>query len=477
MITDLKPYPAMKDSGVEWLGEVPEHWEVLPGRACVFKKKEPNIGMVENTVLSLSYGRIVVKPKEKLRGLVPESFETYQVIDPGDVICRPTDLQNDRTSLRFGLAGDRGIITSAYICLGMQSRLNGRYGHQLLHGYDLKKIFYGFGSGLRQNLGWEDFKYLPFATPPLPEQTAIVRYLDHVDRRVRRLVRAKRKLIALLTEQKQAIIHRAVTRGLDPDVPLKDSGVEWLGEVPEHWEVTRFKRVAGVAGGLVDPRMEEQRNKTLIAPNHIERDGTARLLERETAEEQGADSGKYEVRAGEIIYCKIRPYLRKAVIAPIDCLCSADMYPIAVKEHANVTYDFLLLEMLSLPFTQYTIDCSLRAAMPKINREALGEASVWLPPLPEQVAISKHLTEATVDIDAAVSRANHEITLINEYRTRLIADVVTGKLDVREAAAELPDVDPLAAEDEPDDSLDIDSDNDTEADLDEMDAIPEEAEA
>ena len=246
MIADLKPYPAMKNSGVGWLGEVPEHWEVTPGRSCFYEKKEPNIGMVEETVLSISYGQIVIKPKEKLRGLVPESFETYQVVDPGDIICRPTDLQNDHTSLRFGISNDRGIITSAYICFGTKKLLDRHFGYLLFHAYDLKKIFYGLGSGLRQNLGWEDFKYLPCALPPLPEQAAIVRFLDHARRRIRRYIRAKQKLIGLLEEQKQAIIHRAVTRGLDPNVPLKPSGVEWLGDVPEHWFVKRIKYLMNV---------------------------------------------------------------------------------------------------------------------------------------------------------------------------------------------------------------------------------------
>jgi len=109
------PYPAYKDSGVPWLGKVPEHWEVLPGHGCFVERKQPNIGLMETTVLSLSYGRIVVKPEDKLRGLVPASFETYQIVDPGDIVCRPTDLQNDQNSLRFGLVRNRGIITSAYM--------------------------------------------------------------------------------------------------------------------------------------------------------------------------------------------------------------------------------------------------------------------------------------------------------------------------------------------------------------------------
>ena len=157
----LDPHAPMKDSGVEWLGKVPAHWGVLPGRACFYQEQLPNTGMIESTVLSLSYGRIVVKPTEKLRGLVPISFETYQIINPGDIICRSTDLQNDHTSLRFGITKDRGIITSAYMCLKTKGQLNNQYGYLMLHAYDLNKVFYGLGSGLRQNLNWEDFKYLP----------------------------------------------------------------------------------------------------------------------------------------------------------------------------------------------------------------------------------------------------------------------------------------------------------------------------
>jgi len=167
---DLKPYATYKDSGVPWLGDVPEHWEQLPGRACYHEKKVPNIGMQEQTVLSLSYGRIVVKPVEKLHGLVPASFETYQIVDPGNIIVRPTDLQNDKNSLRFGLSHHRGIITSAYICLYTTKLLQRDYGYLLLHAYDLKKIFYGLGSGLRQIWVGVTSNICPVLLPHLPNK-------------------------------------------------------------------------------------------------------------------------------------------------------------------------------------------------------------------------------------------------------------------------------------------------------------------
>ena len=167
MIDGLKPYPKMKESGVTWLGRVPEHWELKPAFAAYSPKQVNNTGMVEKTVLSLSYGQIVVKPVDKLHGLVPESFETYQVVDPGNIIVRTTDLQNDRTSLRVGISHHRGIITSAYLCLKAHESISEEFGFLVLSAYDLLKVLYGFGAGLRQNLDFSHIKRIPIPVPPL----------------------------------------------------------------------------------------------------------------------------------------------------------------------------------------------------------------------------------------------------------------------------------------------------------------------
>ncbi|MBE3119023.1 MAG: restriction endonuclease subunit S, partial [Candidatus Atribacteria bacterium] len=241
MIADLKPYPEYKESGLPWLGQVPRHWEMRPAFGAFVPTHERNLGMKEKTVLSLSYGRIIVKPPEKLHGLVPESFETYQIVNPGDIVIRTTDLQNDHTSLRVGMVRNRGIITSAYLALRVTDEVTPAFGYQFLNVWDMSKAIYGYGSGLRQNLDFSHFKRMPVMFPPPAEQAAIVRFLDWANGRLERSIRAKRKVIALLTEQKQAIIHRAVTRGLDPSIPLKPSGIPWLGDIPRHWEVLRAK--------------------------------------------------------------------------------------------------------------------------------------------------------------------------------------------------------------------------------------------
>ena len=432
MTAELKPYPTMKDSGVEWLGMVPEHWDVKPGRACYVEKKEPNTGLVEKTVLSLSYGKIVVKPEDKLHGLVPASFETYQIIEPGDIICRPTDLQNDYNSLRFGLSDHRGIITSAYMCFNTHENLDYRYGYLLLHSYDLLKIFYGLGSGLRQNLSWGDFKYLPCVIPPLPEQVAIARYLDYVDVRVRRLTEAKRKLIGLLTEYKQAIIHRAVTRGLDPNVPLKDSGIEWLGMVPQHWEVRKLRTQFRKSGSGTTPSGEQYYGGEIpwVMTGDLN-DATITKTKRSVTAVAIEDVSALRMfPTGSLIVAMYGATIGKTGLLSMEA-CTNQACCVLFEPVDSTSANFL--QMVVNIFRPNLIEQSYGGGQPNINAEIVKALKVPIPPLSEQAAIVEYLDRTTAEIDIAVARTERQIELLNEYRTRLIADVVTGKLDVRDA--------------------------------------------
>jgi type I restriction enzyme S subunit len=422
----LGPYPAYKDSGVPWLGHVPEHWAVEPARAAFVAKLVKNTGMVERTVLSLSYGRIVVKPEEKLHGLVPESFETYQIVEPGNIVIRATDLQNDQTSLRVGYSGNRGIITSAYMCLGTSSRVSSEFGYQLLNAYDLLKIIYGFGSGLRQNLDFRDLKQMPVLVPPSPEQDAIVRFLDHGDRLIRRYIAGKRKLIALLNEQKQAILQSAVTRGLDSSVRLKSSGLEWLGDFPQHWEIARVK---------TEFECLDRRRVPLNGP------------------ERGAmTTRQYDYYGASGVIDKVEDYLFDddlLLIAEDGANLVLRNLPLAiiargkfwVNNHAHIlrprrgNLEYLAAVMESLNYQPWISG----AAQPKLTQDRLMSIAIVVPPREEQDRIMAVATAATSSVQGGIDRAWREIGLMREYRTRVIADVVTGKLDVRDAAAHLPE--------------------------------------
>ena len=202
---------AMKDSGVEWIGEIPEHWEIVSGFTVYKENKTKNTGMKDDRVLSLSYGKIVVKPKEKLTGLVPESFETYQIVKPGDIIIRCMDLQNDQTSLRTAISVNDGIITSAYLNLNIIDAFNSNYLHYYLHSLDITKVLYKLGSGLRQNLSYWDFKRLPIVKPSKEKQQEIVVYIENNNQKIDKAIDLQQQQITKLKEYKTTLIDSVVT--------------------------------------------------------------------------------------------------------------------------------------------------------------------------------------------------------------------------------------------------------------------------
>ena len=277
-----------------------------------------------------------------------------------------------------------------------------------------------------------DIGNIPCPVRPLDEQRAITGFLDRETARINGLIEKKRHQIELLHEKRAALISHAVTKGLDPNAPMKDSGIEWLGEVPAHWEVKRIKHAVSIRGGQVDPKQDEYARMILIAPNHIE-SGTGRILELECAWDQGAISGKYSFRRGDVLYSKIRPELAKACLAPEDGLCSADMYAM-VPRSGNET-KFILYLLLSDAYTKLAVDESMRVAMPKINREALGGIRWPLPPYPEQQEIVDVIDRQIAPIDRLRARILMSTDRLREYRTALISAAVTGKIDVSQEVA------------------------------------------
>ena len=271
-------------------------------------------------------------------------------------------------------------------------------------------------------------KQLPAAVPPIAEQRTIADYLDRETARLDALVAAKEQVIGLLAEKRRALITRAVTRGLDPRAPLRDSGIPWLGQIPTHWETHKFTRAVSIIEGQVDPGSDPYVHWPLIAPNHVE-SGTGRLLHQETAADQSAISGKYLCRADDVIYSKIRPALRKATLAQENSLCSADMYSLRTKNWLQPQY--LLFFLLSEPFSIWATLESTRVAMPKINREALSNIKILVPPRGEQREIVNFIATRTSRIDELQAATAHTITLLKERRSALIAAVVTGQIDIQ----------------------------------------------
>ncbi len=419
------PYPEYKDSGWSWLGKIPVHWDTVPGLAVFREKKDKNIGLKEKQVLSLSYGKIVIKPPEKLHGLVPESFETYQIVEPGDIIIRSTDLQNDWTSLRVGLVNNRGIITSAYICLNIRDRILPEFAYLLLHTYDLKKYFYGMGSGLRQNLDFSDLKRMIILVPPTNEQIRIVKFAKWLEYQTNRYIRAKRRQIELLNEQKQVIIHQAVTRGLDPSVRMKPSGVEWLGEIPEHWKVERIKTKVKNNIEQTDKKLNDD---IYIALENVE-SWTGKLLYLDN--DVVFESQVKRFQPDDLLFGKLRPYLAKVVIPRKSGVCVSEFFVLRSASN-DINMQYLEYILRSKQFINNINYSTFGAKMPRTSWEIFGGTFIPIPLLHEQFSIVDFISRSILKIDKIIDANKLEISLLQELRARFIVDLVTGKLDVKQ---------------------------------------------
>lgn len=423
----MKTYNTYKKSGVEWLGEIPEHWEILPGLSFIYENKDRNKGMIRNVVLSLSYGKIRVKGENELTGLVPESFETYQFVNKGDLIFRPTDLQNDTVSLRSSISEYEGIITNAYLNLRFRPKANSKFYHYFFRSIDNNKIIYGLGSGLRQNISYLDFRRFQFPFPPLDEQTAIAHFLDDKTTKIDQAIAIKQKQIELLKERMQILIHKAVTRGLNDKVKLKNSGVEWIGEIPEHWEVKKVKY-------LLKERNERSKNglEPLLMMSQVH-GLVVRSEFHSKAEVAQSSEGNKVVYKNDLVFNKLKAHLGVFFKSTIEYngIVSPDY---AVYQSTGVINDLKFLELL-FRNPEYIKEFICRATgivegLIRLYTADLFDIHVAIPSKEEETEILEFIKTATTKIATAISIKEQEIEKLKEYKMSLIDGVVTGKVRV-----------------------------------------------
>ena len=417
----------MKDSGVEWLGMVPEHWELRRLRTLLRERVEK--GYPNEPLLAATQTKGVVR-KEKYENrtvLALKDLHLLKLVREGDFVI---SLRSFQGGIEY--ARERGIISPAYTILFTEDANHHRFLSYLFKSKPYIENLGLFVTGIRQgqNIDYEKLSRSSVPLPPLPEQVAIARYLDYVDVRVRRLTEAKRKLIGLLTEYKQAIIHRTVTRGLDPNVPLKDSGIEWLGMVPQHWELWRL-------GNLLRERGEVNTKGDIQEVLSVMKDrGVIPYGEKgNIGNKRSEDITRYKiVRPDDIVVNCMNVIIGSVGLSKYTGCLSPVYYVLTVRSERDDPR-FLNAYFQTKPFQKslVRIGNGILAHRMRIPMELLKCELFPRPPLPEQVAIVEYLDRTTAEIDIAVARAERQIELLNEYRTRLIADVVTGKLDVRDA--------------------------------------------
>ena len=441
-LTTPHPYPAYKPSAVLWIGDLPEHWEVWRGKA-ILRPVDVRSETGDDELLTVSAQRGVVPRKSaNVTMFKAESYVGYKLCWPGDLVI------NSLWAWAHGLGVSlhHGIVSSAYGVYRPLPRANARFIHLLVRSVPFQWELQVRSKGIwvsRLQLTDESFLEAPFPLPPLPEQAAIVRYLDHADRRIRRYVAAKRKLIALLEEEKQAIVNRAVTRGLDPNVRLKPSGVEWLGDVPEHWEIVQLGRIGAFSKGSGGTK-EDEVPSGVPCVRYGDLYTTHKYFVSQTRSHVSPEKANAytPIIRGDVLFPTsgetIEEIGKSAVnLLNTQVLCGGD------------TIIFRPTIPMEPKFAGYALDCPAAQTQKSLMGRGITIMHIYsgqlkylwlpLPPLSEQTAVVEYLDEATSSIAATIARARRQIELVQEYRTRLIADAVTGKMDVREAASQLPD--------------------------------------
>ena len=458
MAAELKPYSAYKDSGVPWLGEVPAHWEVYKLRSILTGATERN--RLDLPLLSVVRERGVilrdVTNMDENHNFIPDDLTHYKVVHKGQFAMNKMKAWQGS----YGVSQQEGIVSPAYFIFNI-NRVTGDYFHVAVRSKAYVPFFTQASDGVRigqWDLSRTRMQEIPFLVPSFPEQNAIVRFLDHADRRIRRYIRAKQKLITLLEEQKQAIIHEAVTGHIDvrtgqPYPIYKPSGVEWLGDVPAHWDL----RPAKWYFREVDHRSETG-SEELLSVSHIT-GVTPRSEKNVTMFKAESNVGHKLCRPGDLVINTMWAWMAALGVAGQAGIVSPSYAVYRPRPSSRLLgeYTDLLLRTTTYKNEYICRSTGIRSSRLRLYPEEFLRIKVSCPPLEEQHSIVEFTSKESTNAQRAIDLAHDELFFLHEYHTCLIADVVTGKLDVREAAAALPEVDPLAAEDSLNDSLNADA--------------------
>ena len=413
----------IKDSGIPWIGAVPDSWNINSLSQLFVQVKNKNSNFQETNLLSLSYGKIKRRNIESTTGLLPESFDGYNIIEKDDIVLRLTDLQNDQTSLRVGLAEERGIITSAYLTIRKQAEISAQYLFYYLYSFDISKGFYGMGGGVRQGLNWDGIKWLKILVPPFEKQERIAIYLSQKCAKIDTILAKTRTSIEEYKKLKQAIITQAVTKGVRGDRPMKESGIIWLDAVPAEWKISKIKHT-------IFPH-----EKPVLPTDDVItcfRDGTVTL--RKNRREEGftvsfTENGYQGVDVGDLVIHGMDTFAgaigcsdSRGKTSPVVHVCSTIgnnryfMYFLRYMAYSNVLMDFSNgVRIRSSDFR---------------NFKKLAVFEMLAPPLEEQDEIVNYLDSTLAKIERVINQKELLINELDSYKKGVIYEYVTGKKEV-----------------------------------------------
>ena len=424
MGTKLQPYKIYHPITYDYATALPDGWQLLPNIAIFQERIER--GHINEDLLSVTIGRGVIKQADVdiKKDSSNEDKSKYKLIKVGDIAYNKMRMWQGA----LGYSDYQGISSPAYVILKPRLKINPRYFHYMFRTSFYTNYSKRFSYGIvddQLSLRYTDFKRMYSIVPPLEVQNSIVAYLDKKNNEIDKFIRNKERLINLLNEQKRVVINNCITLGINLNAPMTEIGLEWFSKMPSHWNIRKWKYVLNIRNGQFDPKKFP--NHILLAPNHI-KSGTGEIIYKETAFEQGAESGKYMVKKGDIVYSKIRPELNKVCIAEENGLCSADMY--AIHSRNGYNQDFLKYLFLSESFNKAMVERSMRVAMPKVNRDDVKNFQSAFPDENEQQQIINFIKKDTNKINLAISKARQEIVSIKEYRESIITATITGQINL-----------------------------------------------
>lgn len=418
-----------KDSGIEWIGDIPKEWEVTKMKHITELMQSGGTPTSSNASFYNENGIPWVAIGDMHH--CGEIFDTNKHLTE-DGLKEKSLVVFPQGTLLYSIYASVGkvsilrvpaAINQAILAISLNQKVKQGYGKYVL--VSMERYVFSLANGNTQfNLNAGIVSNLNIPLPPLYEQQKIADYLDKVCGEADEMIALQEKMIEELKAYKQSVITEAVTKGLNPNVPMKDSGIDWIGEIPEHWEICRFKDIARVKANLVHPN--DYYDYPQIAPDNIEKE-SGRLLPYKTVKEANVISDNHLFFKGQIIYSKIRPVLNKLIIAPFDGLCSADMYPIETTNNINYLKYYMLSEVF---VSQVALVVQDRVKMPKINKNELGVIYVLSLPMDEQQQIASYLDSKCSDIDSLIAVKQQKIEELKSYKKSIIYEYVTGKKEV-----------------------------------------------
>ena len=383
--------------------------------------------MQEQNLLSLSYGRIIRKDINTNGGLLPASFNTYNVVEAGDIIIRPTDLQNDKRSLRTGLVKEQGIITSAYIDLRPKDNVNSKYYHYLLHSYDIIKVFYNMGNGVRQGLNFSEFAKLLLLEPTTVEQQKIADFLDSKCSEIDATAEDIQKEISLLEEYKKSVITEAVTKGLNPDAEMKDSGIEWIGKIPINWQAVNPRWLFAQRKDKAKKGMEQytasQKYGVISQKDYMNRIGGSIVTVQ-----KDFDILKMVCKGDFVIH--MRSFQGGLEYSEhTGSISSAYVMLIPQKNIGECRYFKWLFKSASYINALQSTSNLIRDGQ-AMRYSNFIQIIIPYPPLEEQQQIADYLDTKCSEIDSLIADKKRQLDILADYKKSLIYGYVTGKKEV-----------------------------------------------